>query len=179
MSILHPVIRKMTEADSAALFEFYTTLSEAITSYFLPFPNPTVELFEKHLNESVADAHISIGIIDDTGKIVGHGFVLFADTDKPVFGIGLNETIHGKGLGRQLTEIVLRKADAATIPTVTLTVLKVNKKAKVLYEKMGFELKGEETFKEKNDSYYMERFHACKSRNTKSKIKNKIARRTK
>jgi ribosomal protein S18 acetylase RimI-like enzyme len=54
---------------------------------------------------------------------------------------------------------VLREADKRNLPIITLTVLKDNSNARKLYEKMGFEIKGEETFRQEKDSHYMERRH--------------------
>ena len=148
-------IRKLSSSDADSLLAFYTSLSEGVTFMFRPFAEVTVAAMSDHLAD--AGKHISLGIVADDGTIMGHGFVLHIEADKPVFGIGLHQSIHGRGWGYKLMRGVLREADDGKRPLVTLTVLKVNRRARALYEKMGFVLKGEATFRASNDSYYMER----------------------
>ena len=125
---------------------------------YQPFgPVVKEETIVNHLREAEAGRHISFALVSPEGAIEGHSFILFTAGPKPVFGIGLQEKVHGRGWGRRLMEVVLKEVDAQNAPLVTLTVVKLNGKARALYEKLGFVLKGEETFMEKNDSYSMER----------------------
>lgn len=155
-------IRLLTTEDCSRLFEFYSALSEDVTALFEPFgPTITEETIRAHLAETDAGRHTSLGLIAGDGSIAGHGFILSLDTAKPVFGIGLRDTFHGRGLGRRLMEAVLRAGDGQGLPGITLTVLKVNTKAKALYEKQGFVVTGQATFRDANDSWYMERAREC------------------
>jgi len=156
-------IRKLTSSDLGRLLQFYQTLSSAVVAFYEPFgPQVTEETILNHLKEADAGRHISLGLVGPDGSIEGHAFVLRIDTPKPVFGIGLQERVHGQGWGRKIMQTVLAEADARNIPLITLTVIKKNAKAKAMYEKFGFQLRGEETFREKNDSYYMERKKGAK-----------------
>ncbi len=154
-------IRPLTVNHCARLLEFYTTLSPDVTALFQPFgPHVTEDTIRRHLAETDADKHISLGLRAEDGPIAGHGFILFTETDRPVFGIGLREGVHGRGLGRRLMQAVLDEGDARGLLMITLTVLRVNTKARSLYEKMGFVVKGQATFRDANDSWYMERSRA-------------------
>ena len=150
-------IRKLSRRDMKPLLAFYQSLSEAVTFLFQPFAEPDDAVIQHHLCGADIEEHLSFGIVADDGTILGHGFVLYIDADEPVFGIGLHQSIHGRGWGRKLMEYVLGEADARRKPLLTLTVLKVNTRARGLYEKTGFVVKGEATFRDCNDSYCMER----------------------
>ena len=151
------LIRDLAPSDGGRLLAFYQSLSESVTRLFRPFDPVNEEVIWGHLAETEAGKHISIGLLTKDGTVKGHGFVLFLDKDKPVFGVGLHESAHGLGWGRILAQAVLDRADAQRIPLVTLTVIKTNSRAMSLYEKLRFVNKGEETYREKHDSYYMER----------------------
>jgi ribosomal protein S18 acetylase RimI-like enzyme len=154
---MDPQIRSLIRTDTEGLLAFYRSLSEKTREFFAPFSPVTEEVLRDHLEQAETGGHISQGIVDDAGAILGHGFVLIKGRDKPVFGIGLRESLHGRGWGRKLTRSVLDRADELRISPVTLTVIKENTKAKALYEKTGFELRGNATHRRKDDSYYMER----------------------
>jgi ribosomal protein S18 acetylase RimI-like enzyme len=110
-----------------------------------------------HLKETQAGRHISLGLVRPNGTVEGHVFILFTDTEKPVYGIGIQDRVQGQGWGKKLSHAVLAEADRMEKPLVTLTVVKANTRAQKLYETLGFVRKGEETFKTPNDSLYMER----------------------
>ena len=159
-------IRKLGGTDAESLVAFYTSLSQAVTFMFQPFAEVNEAVMSDHLAKADTGKHLSFGIVADDGTIMGHGFILHIDSDKPVLGIGLHQSIHGRGWGHKLMGGVLREADDGKRPLVTLTVLKVNRRARALYEKMGFVLRGEATFRESNDSYYMERRPLIADRST-------------
>jgi len=151
-------------ADGSGLLKFYQTLAPAVKELYQPFgPEVKEGAIVNHLWETDAGRNISFGLIGPDGGIEGHSFVESIDAVKPTFGIGLQERVHGLGMGKKLAEIVLKECDKKKLPLVCLTVLKANTRARSMYEKMGFALKGESTFKEKNDSYYMERVLASRS----------------
>jgi len=151
-------LRDLNSTEVDALIAFYHGLSEAVVAKFQPFGRRvTRSLILTHLESAEAERDISVGLVDKNGHILGHAFILTSGNNKPVFGIGIDESFQGQGWGRKMAESVLAKADMRRISTVTLTVLKSNQRAKAIYEKLGFSLQGEETFCQPNDSFYMER----------------------
>jgi len=150
-------IRKLTADDSAGLAAFYASLSDEVNWFYRPFDDPTEEVLREHLAGGDAGRHVILGIVDDDGSIAGHAFILSVASEGPVFGIGLHQSIHGKGLGRRLTVAILEEAGRLALPLVTLTVMKENVRAKTLYQSLGFELRGECGFRSPGDSLYMER----------------------
>ena len=150
-------IRDLGANDADALYAFYQGLSEAVTFLFRPFGDADEKTLRQHVDEAAGGRHISIGVVGPDGVIVGHCFILNIDTDQPVFGVGLDESVHGLGLGKEMTEHILAKADRRNLPVVTLTVLKCNTRAQALYRAMGFVQTGEATFREENDSLFMVR----------------------
>ncbi len=154
----HPLeIRKLTSADTKLLLDFYRSLSPVVVDMFEPFTTLNEEVIRKMIEETDAGQHVGFGLIAEDGRIVGHSFVWDIREEKPFFGVGLTECVQGQGLGRKIMQVVLDEGDALGVPLVTLTVLKRNTRAKNLYDTMGFELKSDFTFREENDSYYMER----------------------
>ena len=150
-------IRQLSSKDWKRLLEFYESLSSSVAALFRPFGEPTEQVIRGHLSETDMGKHISFGLVLSGGTVDGHAFVQGIDGERPVFGIGLREHLHGRGWGRRLAETILREADGRALPLVTLTVVKVNARAMALYEKLGFVVKGEHTFRDENDSYSMER----------------------
>jgi len=150
-------IRRLTTNDTARLVAFYESLSDEVHWFYRPFTDITAEALWDHLAGSDDLRHIIKGVVDDTGAVVGHAFILNTDGPEPVLGIGLHQSVHGKGLGRELMVRVLDEADAWGLPLVTLTVVKTNHRAVRLYESLGFEIRGEVSFRSENDSHYMER----------------------
>lgn len=151
-------VRDLSTADAPALLEFYHTLDQEVTWYYLPFgAEVRRETLEDPLRAAEAGTHISLGLQDDSQRILGHVFIWNIGDEKPVFGIGLHQSILGKGWGRRLAETILSRADALGIPRITLTVLKTNLRACALYRSLGFEIRDTCTMRSTGDSHYMER----------------------
>lgn len=150
-------IQTLTAAEADSLFSFYTSLPDSVRYFFEPFPNLSKEVLANHLKAADDGEAISIGVVNDEGAVLGHAFIQGIGGEKPVLGVGLTPFVHGQGWGQKLMAAVLERADGIGLPRVTLTVLKDNQKALSLYKKMGFEVKGEHTCHEENDSYFMER----------------------
>jgi ribosomal protein S18 acetylase RimI-like enzyme len=153
----HYAIRTLEPLDTLRLVAFYESLSAEVHARFRPFEPPVDATLRPHLDEAAQGKHFALGLIGAEGTIWGHGFVLLVREPKPVFGIGLHQDIHGQGWGRRLMQATLDEADARRLPLMTLTVLKSNTRAQALYDKMGFCIKGDATFRAPNDSLYMER----------------------
>jgi RimJ/RimL family protein N-acetyltransferase len=150
-------IRRLTTRDTAALLRFYESLSEEVHWFYRPFGEITAEVMRGHLAGSDALEDITKGVFDESCTIVGHAFILGIQGEAPTFGIGLHQSVHGRGLGRELMVRVLEEADGLGLPRVDLTVIKANERAVRLYESLGFALTGECTFRSENDSHCMSR----------------------
>ncbi|MBN1686077.1 MAG: GNAT family N-acetyltransferase [Spirochaetales bacterium] len=141
-------------SDEQRLFAFYTSLPERITDVFRPFKSLTIEVIHQHLEETEAGRHISLGLATPS-TIAGHGFVMDIGKKHPVFGLGLDESLHGRGLGKLLMRAVMERAEERGVTHMTLTVLKGNSKALGLYKSFGFKIVTDYAFKAEHDSYLM------------------------
>ena len=141
----------------AALTAFYLSLPKAVVRLFEPFRHVDEATIGARLAEVAEGKHISLGLFDRDGDVLGHGFVFDVHAEAPVFGIGLRPCVHGQGWGRKLMRAVLDEADRRGAPRLTLTVIKDNKRASSLYEKMGFVITGEAKCRTSGDSFAMER----------------------
>ena len=106
------------------------------------------------LRASADGQHINAGLFHENG-IIGHSFILNIKEKHPVFGIGIVKEFHGRGLGRELMNRVIREADSIGVEEITLTVVKLNAQALRLYGEFGFRIIRDHTFRIKNDSYFM------------------------
>lgn len=138
------------------LLAFYRSLSEEVTRFYRPFHPIDARTIGAHLDAVAEDQAWSWAVRDAQGAIVGHGFIT-GILSTPVLGIGLHQDYLSQGIGRRLMEWMLRAADAAGLPKVTLTVVKTNTRARRLYESVGFVAMGETSFRAPGDSLYMER----------------------
>lgn len=151
-------IHPLTSSDIAALVEFYESLTETVTRFFLPFGAAVaLETLRSHLDGAEMGRNFSLGLFGEDRTMQGHAFLLGMDTESPVFGIGLRESIIGNGWGRRMMERTLAEGDALQTAKVTLTVVKENSRALALYKKLGFVVRSEWSFRTPNDSWYMER----------------------
>ncbi len=149
-------IRLLTGEDVDALLRFYLSLSPAVCEFFRPFAEITRGVIHDHLAGADSRLHLSLGLLDKE-RIVGHAFILRAADPNPIFGIGLNQDYHGRGGGTVLARELLDRYDRRYAGSVTLTVLKRNKKAVRMYRRFGFRIRGDHTFRETGDSYLMVR----------------------
>ena len=150
-------LRDLTSDDTPALLAFYQLHPPQIRRLFDPFAAYDAETIGRHLRESEEARHLSIGLVDADGTMVGHSFVLDLHGEEPVFGIGLSHNILNRGWGYRLMREVLTRTDAAGVHRIALTVIKDNTRAKDLYEKLGFHVTGEATHRAPDDSFKMER----------------------
>lgn len=150
-------IVKLKPQDAGKLLSFYHSLSPAVTAVFLPFDTVSRDTIEAHLEEASRGTHLSLGLVTDDGEIVGHAFIASVRSMAPTLGIGLRDAYIGQGHGRRLLEHLLALADAEGLPMVSLTVVKSNVRALALYQRCGFTIMGEASFRTVNDSWYMER----------------------
>ena len=140
--------------DEKRLFEFYSSLPEAISETFKPFKILNREVIREHLAAVEAGRHISVGL-EQAPVIIGHGFIMDKNEKHPIFGLGIAGPFQGKGLGRMLMTAVLERAEQQGANHLTLTVVKHNHIALKLYKSYGFEIATEHSFTAENDSYLM------------------------
>ena len=138
------------------LYEFYRDLPCSVSEMYEPFRPITREVIQSHLDKAQNREAISLALCDQK-KIFGHSFVMNLHDDHPVFGIGLTESVQGKGEGRRLMGKMLSLVETEGVIRLSLTVLKKNVRAISLYESFGFCTLCDHTFRETNDSYFMER----------------------
>ena len=150
-------VLRLTEQHTGELLTFYEGLSDEVTFFYRPFSEIDRDVICAHLAGAAEGKHISLGLVRRDGTILGHAFVLSIGGEKPVFGIGLDQSVHGRGWGRRMTAEALAEAEKHGVALVTLTVLKGNTRALSLYRKFGFVIKGEASFHSAGDSYCMER----------------------
>jgi ribosomal protein S18 acetylase RimI-like enzyme len=150
-------LEKLGVADAGRLLEFYQSLSPATVFFYQPFEVIDMQTMLNHLTPADAGQHLSLGLAAPDGSIEGHVFVLDARGKKPIFGIGLRDRIQSQGWGRKIASAILAQMDAWDVPLVTLTVVKENVRAFTVYKSLEFVLIGDESFRQPNDSYYMER----------------------
>lgn len=150
------IVRHVTRADADALLAFYWSLSEETKRLFLP-PGPvTKESIEAHLDEVDVGSCLSL-VLEHDGVIMGHAFIMGTRSASPMVAIGLRDEIIGLGYGSRMLQRLLELADASGIPVTFLSVVKSNRRAIALYRRFGFVQKGLATFRQPNDSWYMER----------------------
>ena len=139
------VLRNGTQQDAQALLDVFL-LTHAQTDYLLTYPdetNMTVGQEAEYLKkktESPDEIEI-LAVVDGvvTGS-AGIGRVGTMDKIKhrAEFGIGVDKTYWGLGIGRALTEAGIECARAAGYLQVELEVVADNKNAAGLYRSLGF-----------------------------------------
>jgi len=147
-------IRRLSPDDTAALADFYRSLTPQTVHVFGPFQ----PVDEARLADFLADGQqVSWGLIAPAGTIDGHVFLRGLDKPPPEFGIGLRERAQGLGWGRRMMTIAIDWADAAELPLVMLTVFKINDRARAMYESFGFQVLRDHSCRAADDSLYCER----------------------
>ncbi|MBI5834716.1 MAG: GNAT family N-acetyltransferase [Armatimonadetes bacterium] len=147
-------IRPLTAADTAALADFYRSLRPETVYVFGPFQ----PVDEAVLVTFLAGSHqVSWGLVNAADEIEGHVFLRALNEPPPEFGIGLRERVHGQGWGRRMMAAAVDWADEHDLPTVRLSVFKINSRARALYESFGFVTLRDHTCHEPDDSLYCER----------------------
>ncbi len=149
-------IEPLSPQHHGELLAFYRSLSEDVAWFYRPFEPVDAATLGAHLDEVAAGRCSSWAVRGPEGMILGHGFIGGLDA-VPVLGIGLHQDYLSRGIGRRLMEWMLDAADARRLPVVTLTVMKANQRARRLYERMGFAVMGEVSFRAPRDSLAMER----------------------
>ncbi|HEY3397219.1 MAG TPA: N-acetyltransferase [Armatimonadota bacterium] len=147
-------MRTLTIADAAALLDFYQSLGEQTVYFFAPWPF-TEEAIRDHLTLTDQGDAVSLGLVNETGEIEGHGFLKWVRSETPSFGIGLRERVQGQGEGRRLMDAVMARADELALAQVGLGVRQDNLRAIALYQTLGFVITGEHPNDEGSASWTM------------------------
>jgi RimJ/RimL family protein N-acetyltransferase len=102
--------------------------------------------FIQLIKEDTEKARNLFLVCEAYGRIVGYsrceGNELKRMAHKVEFGVGVLKDFWGYGIGKNLLKESIQWADSNDIKKITLNVLETNKKAIMLYEKLGFEQEG-------------------------------------
>ena len=138
-----PVIRQPREGDAPALQAFYNSLDPFGKEMFHPIgPSAELQACEKVVRDAQLGARFDL-VIERGGEILGWAFVSGLEKDCPVLGIGVSEELRGRGFGRTLMERLVEFVRARGNKGIELTVVRTNDRARLLYERFGFEICGE------------------------------------
>lgn len=139
------VLRNGTENDGQATLDVFV-LTHRQTDYLLSYPDEielTAEQQSEFLrNKTASDHEISI-LADVDGQVVGLAGIeavgKYAKTRRRAsFGVSIDETFWGLGVGRALTRACVESAKKAGYAQLELEVVADNHKAIALYESEGF-----------------------------------------
>ena len=133
-------VRTLVAADAEALKRFNADLSPESRRHFTPHPYDDATL-AKLLARAEAGEDLLLGVFDGQ-RLVGYFFLWRYRQAVPLLGIALLDEYHGRGLGRQMMEILIRHAKDADRDGVELTTMLDNDRAFALYQKVGFKYLG-------------------------------------
>jgi len=128
--------RLLRQGDGPALQAFNAALLPETRTRFYPhaYDDATVA---KYIARSEAGEDLNY-VLWDGSRLVGYFFLWYYRQRVPLLGIGLLESYHGLGLGRQLMNILIEAAHANGNEGIELTTFLDNHRAFALYEKVGF-----------------------------------------
>ena len=130
-------LRTATEDDS----EFVFLVKKAALGEYVEQTWGWDEDFQRRFHERDYEPGQTQIIVDD-GCDVGWMVVVESDTEYQLQEIYLKPDRQRRGIGSYLVRLLLARAEQADKP-VRLMVLKVNSRARQLYERLGFETVGE------------------------------------
>jgi len=134
-------IRRLSAGDAPALLQLYNSRDAPSRRTFRALGGETTDLpaCEKVVAETCkGQTAVDFVAVDAPGTFVGWSFVWNLDQAENVFGLVVADSMHGRGLGRKLSEVVLAEMDARRILVVHLTVVTDNAPAIHLYQSLGF-----------------------------------------
>jgi ribosomal protein S18 acetylase RimI-like enzyme len=135
--LLDVTLRSATDQDSAFVF----LVKKAALGRYIEQTWGWDEEFQLQFHEKDYDPS-ETNIIVESGRDVGWMVVTEGEQEFLLQEIYLHPDHHGQGIGSYLVRQLLAKADREH-KTVKLTVLKVNTRARQLYERLGFKKTGE------------------------------------
>jgi ribosomal protein S18 acetylase RimI-like enzyme len=91
-----------------------------------------------------------IAILDN--KLIGMASVSFENVEASLFGLGISPQYQGKGLGKELLNIILEDLKKRNIQNISIEVDSINENALHLYIKSGFEVETSYDYYRKNET---------------------------
>ena len=148
-------VRALREGDETILATFYATLSERSRYYFEPCSDTSVEAMREVVRRAVEKEDLSLVALNES-RAFAHIFYQNIAQPVPHLGIGLSDAYQDFGLGSVLlSHLISLGRFVLGKKAIGLTVMKENRRAIHLYEKLGFHIVAEVTFRIDNDSYEM------------------------
>lgn len=146
-------VRPLRAGDAPALAAFYAALSPASRYFFEPYADTSVEAMEGVVRRAVSGEDLSLAVLTLEDGIVAHLFYRDVGVDVPHLGIGLLDAYQDRGLGATLlVHLIGLGRHVLYKKTIGLTVMKENRRALHLYEKYGFRVVRDVTFRTEHDS---------------------------
>ena len=135
-------IDELSADDAPALLAFYDDLADFIVRAYRPYGWEIAEemLREGPVARTAGGDELGMVLRDEGGTIWGHAFLSEIKSGSAHFGIGIHQTLLGKGLGRGLMVALLDAAERqADLTEIRLTCVQDNDAAVTLYTSLGFE----------------------------------------
>jgi len=149
-------IRRLQPGDETRLSEFYHALSASTRCFFEPYRDISVEAMRAVVDRTAQCVDLGMIAIEPSGNVFAHFFFGNIAEAIPHLGIGIRDDYQNRGLGSvffayllSLAKYVLHKKE------IGLTVVKENRRAVHLYQKHGFTVVRDVTFRTPEDSYEM------------------------
>ena len=128
--------------DLQPLLTFYLDLAPHVVRTYRPYGWTVTEaiLRDGPFSRLTAGDELAMILRDDAGAIWGHAFLSGVLGGRALFGIGVHQSLLGRGLGRRLMTALLEKADRQSgLREITLTCVQDNAAAVDLYASLGFQ----------------------------------------
>lgn len=153
-------VRRLRQADAAALQRFNRELSAPSRRWFLPHPYDDATV-ARVLQRSEAGEDLTLGLFDGP-RLVGYFFLWYVTRRVPLLGIGLVDDLQGLGLARPMMELLVAQAREAGCEAIELTTMLDNDRAFALYGKLGFEHFKDVENLQGNGEWVVERAMICR-----------------
>jgi len=130
------VVRRLSEGDAPALRAFNDDLSKRTESLFLPhcYDDDTLSAYIERSRQDLDRSYVLLA----GERIVGYFFLWHFRDPVPVLGIGITDDYQGRGLGKQMMDVLIDDARKAGREAVELTTALDNERAFELYKHKGF-----------------------------------------
>ena len=125
-----------SEDDIPALTAFRQSLSTETQTNFAPH-NYTPGVIRVYIERNRKGEDL-IYLARAKDRVIAYFFLWEFDHPVPVLGIGIQDSYHGRGLGKQLMNILIEDARRAGKDGIALTVMLENTRAIHFYTSMGF-----------------------------------------
>ena len=134
---MHKLLFRSLLPDDAEILAQLLTEDKEYSRYFVPFENPSVQLFVDILINTRKDTYWGI-FVDDilAGFCMLRGFDL--GYTKPSFGVYISSNFQGMGLATLALRWCISYCQINLVPTIMLKVHPENHAARHIYEQSGF-----------------------------------------